>query len=195
MKHALLLLAVFALVPAVASANAGVPMIFLGLPFALIALIPICAIEVFYFQKTWKFPAKKLAMPVVVANLVSTLIGYPLSWLMLLGLQLAVGGGSAWGLNTVWNKIAAFTLQAAWLIPYEGDLGWLIPAAGLVGLIPAYFLTVWFEYGVYRRFPFLAQQPNLKAKTWRANTLSYSLLALYLAVTAIIAGVARLQTL
>ena len=57
------------------------------------------------------------------------LAGVPLAWLVMLVLGLITTGGSALGLNSPVKKLVAVTLQAAWLIPYEENLFWMIPCA------------------------------------------------------------------
>jgi hypothetical protein len=123
----------------VAIADVGVPMIFLGFPFAALVLVLVILIECWVYSKRLNFGFTQKLKPVAAANLVSTLVGYPLSWALLLGLEFITTRGSAMGLSSVGGKVIAVTLQAAWLIPYEGDLKWMVPTAGLVGLIPAFF--------------------------------------------------------
>jgi len=164
-------------VPAFAFANAGVPMIFLGVPFMLAMLIPVIGIEIFRYSKVRGESPKQLWKRVTVANLVSTVAGYPLSWLLLLGVEFATTQGSALGLSNGWTRLAAVTLQAAWLIPYESELWWMIPIAGIVGLVPAFFLSIWLERAILK-FP--------RKEVLDAHILSYLFLVLVLVVQLIV---------
>lgn len=164
-----------ALVPDKAAADVGVPMIFLGFPFMLLAFIPVCLLEILIFARKMHVPSKNLIKPVVLANLVSTIVGYPLSWALLLGLEFLTTGGSALGLSNLWRMAAAVTLQAAWLIPYESELRWMIPVAGMVGLVPAFFLSVWIEHWTLRKFP-MGESKFQRDHVRLANLASYAFL-------------------
>ena len=50
-------------------------------------------------------------------------------------------GGSAMGMDSPVKLLAAVTVQAAWLIPYESHLHWMIPAAATTLLIPSFSST------------------------------------------------------
>lgn len=73
----------FVLNPALAHADAGVPMIFLTFPSMILALIPIVLIEAGIF--TWLLHIKyhQTILPSLFGNLASTIIGIPLSWLLM----------------------------------------------------------------------------------------------------------------
>ncbi len=137
--------------PSGAFADAGVPMIALMYPALLLALVPIIFLETEIYRRRIALSYKKLLAAVAAGNAFSTILGYPLSWALLFGLELLTTHGNALGLNVAWKKAAAVTLQAAWLIPYESELYWMIPIAALVGLIPAYFVSVYSEAMVIRR--------------------------------------------
>jgi hypothetical protein len=95
-----------------------------------------------------------------------------------------VFAGAAEGLDTTGQKIYAVTVQAPWLIPYEGELAWMIPAALIVLAIPAYWLSVFVEWPVVSRFV----APRERPKTFRvvaiANLASYLVLAVLFVVIA-----------
>ena len=48
----------------------------------------------------------------------------------------ATGGGRAFGIDSSWQRVFAVTVQAAWLIPYESELNWMVPLAAIVLLVP-----------------------------------------------------------
>lgn len=163
------------LFPSICFADIGVPMLALEMPFMLPALIPIILIEVAIFKRGLKNSYKEVILPVASANLVSTLLGFPLVWALVLGIELLSTGGYALGLLTMWEKIASVTLQAAWLIPYGSDLYWMEPIALMVGLIPAFFASVYIEYFVIRRF-FDEDRRIIKRLSWKANAVTYTIL-------------------
>jgi len=153
-------------------------MLFVTLPPMVVALAPIIFTEALLALPYLKLPYRKLLKYFAIANLVSTFAGIPVVWLLLVVLQLITGGGSAHGLESPVTRLLAVTWQAPWLIPYESDLNWMIPAATLVLLVPFFFVSWWIEYlVVYSYLP--GEDKRLVSKSVRnANFISYSALAL-----------------
>jgi len=163
-------------VSATAHANTGVPLISVFLPPMWLALIPVILLESVLLARQLSIPSKATFWPVAVGNIASTLVGIPLSWMVLALLQ-ATWFGETRGLGTFGAKVYAVTLQAPWLIPYEKDLGWMIPAALAVMALPCYAVSVVVEASISRRL-----LPRITArKVWRAtflaNAASYFMLA------------------
>ena len=173
-----------------AHADAGVPMLFVTWPAMLLALIPIVLIEAWILKPRLRLGTRKSLWLASLANLASTIVGIPVAWVLLVMLEMAAtNGGTAMGLSTPWQKFLAVTIQAPWLIPYESDLHWMVPAATLA-LLPAYFVASWLiEYGVIlallRRRAASApedQSPETPARAvlhaaFSANLTSYAILA------------------
>lgn len=158
-------------------ANAGVPMLFLHMPAIFAALLPIIAVESYAAHRLPGRPFKQCLGPVSLANAASMLIGFPLLWLGGVVAQLLLGGGGAHGLESWWQRLYAVTVQAPWLIPYEANLFWMVPAAGLFMLIPAFFLSVWLERVVLERF-WKEALGALRVFSFRAHCASYLVLVL-----------------
>jgi hypothetical protein len=165
------------LVPSIAYANAGVPMLFLAMPAFLISLVPIIAIETLYISKGMKLPIRQSLKTVSISNVASTALGIPFTWFTLVLAQMVTGGGGAYGIDSVMGKVLAVTWQAPWLIPYEEDLNWMIPVAGLVLLIPFFFASWWSEYFVSKKLNETLPPTVLRIKVRNANLITYSLLA------------------
>ena len=70
-------------------ADAGIPMIALTLPLMLILLIPVVVIEAFLCKRWLRLTNWDAMKSNAVANLVSTIVGVPLAWAIMLGLQFA----------------------------------------------------------------------------------------------------------
>jgi hypothetical protein len=159
-------------------ANAGVPMLFLAFPAAFYLLIPVVAVELFAARRITDITFARKFVGVASANLVSTLAGWPLMWYIMMLLQMYVipGGGGAYGLFTPLRAIASVTLQAAWLIPYEEELYWMVPTAAMVLMVPAFFVSVPIERIVLRFVWRQEPVPQRKHFVWRANLCSYALL-------------------
>lgn len=176
---ALLTLCILSCIPGVASANAGVPMIFLAMPALGLSIIPIIIIEAIFLSKKLELAIPSAFKTTTISNLVSTIVGIPLTWLLLVLIQMLAGGGSAFGLDTTLGKVLTVTLQAAWLIPYESDLHWMIPVAGLVLLVPFFFASWWSEYFVSKKMLKEHSAQRVKIAVRNANIITYSLLVFW----------------
>ncbi len=178
-KHKILLtLSILLFIPCKASANAGVPMIALFVPAFGISLIPIIIIEAVYIAKKLKLAATHAAKTVVSANLVSTLVGVPLTWGVLFGFELFTGG-KPFNIDTAGGKILSVTLQAPWLPPYDKHLRWMVPSAGLFLLIPFFLVSWWSEYLVSKNMIKECPAKEIKSAVRNANIVTYFLMALW----------------
>ncbi len=165
--------------PSAALANAGVPMIFLAMPALGLSIIPIIIIEAIFFSKKIKIGMLRSFKVTAISNLVSTVVGIPLTWLLLVLIEMLFGGGRAFGLESTLDKVLSVTLQAAWLIPYESDLHWMIPVAGANLLIPFFFASWWSEYLVLKKILKEYSAQRIKIAVRNANMITYALLAFW----------------
>jgi hypothetical protein len=171
-----LLLASTFLLPAVAFADAGVPMLFVVMPVFGFSLVPIVLIEALYLQKSLALTFGHAIRGSLLANAVSTLVGIPLTWIGLVVLEATTGGGRAYGLGSLLGRVGAVTWQAPWLIPYESNLHWMIPVAGTVLLVPFFFVSWWIEYLICVT-RFTSVSPVAVRRAVRdANLITYGLL-------------------
>lgn len=146
-------------------------------PLMAAALVPVATIETAVVARILKLRFGTALKDVFLANLWTTVIGVPTAWALMLVLGLVATGGRALGIETPAQKLAAVTLQAAWLVPYEEHFHWMIPAAATVLLVPCFALSVFVEnWTLARRWPDLAPKP-LTAAVLRANAWSYLALA------------------
>ena len=163
-------------------ADAGVPMIFIGFPFMLLGLIPVIVIEIIVYYKRLTLGLKKLSLAVTAANAASTIIGYPLAWLFLLGIELLTTGGGILKAPDIIFKIMSVTLYSAWMLPAGKELNWMAPVAMIFELIPAYFLSVLIESWIIRRFYKNENRKDLQKTVWISNLFSYAFLVASLLV-------------
>lgn len=163
----------------VARANSGVPMLFVTLPAMLIALIPIILVEASVLARRLDTSAASLLKSAAIANVTSTVVGLPLAWVALVALQLVSGGGSSRGLDTPAMKLLAVTWQSPWLIPYERDLYWMLPAASLVLLVPFFFTSYLVEAPIVTRLEGTYPRAKVRVAVLSANIRSYMLLAVF----------------
>lgn len=159
-------------------ADAGVPMLMLVFPAAFFLLVPIVAIETWVARRVSPVSAERRFLGVLLANAVSTIVGWPLTWIVLALLQLFVipGGQSGYNFPPPFGAIASVTLQSAWLMPYEDQLYWMVPTAAMVLLVPAFFVTILTERFVFRFFWRETIAKDRKSFVWSANIASYGLL-------------------
>ena len=175
----------------------GLPMIMPSMYFMAIALIPIVLLEGYYAARKLRIRFSKTVGRFAWANLISTLVGIPLTWMLLFGIQLASGGDRGADTRAFWGKVYAVTVQAPWVLPYsEEEFFWYFHAAALFLLIPFFFATWLIEYTVTRNK--LASEiandtsdlPRAEHLVWKtvrnANLLSYGLIAILLVLSLII---------
>jgi hypothetical protein len=165
-------------VPTAAFANAGVPMLAIVYPGMGILLIPVIVLEVLVLRRRLGASLKRTTIMVTVSNLVSTVIGVPLTWGALVGVQALTGGGGPAGppFETLAGKVLAVTWQAPWMMPYDSDMYWMIPVASLVLLVPFFFASWLIEYRLSRPFMRDTEKPVLRRAVLVANVVSYALL-------------------
>ena len=173
---------VVCLTPTFAFANAGVPMIFLTIPGMTVALLPIISLEASILSRRLDLKYSEACKVSGLANLASTYVGIPVTWAVLLALQLWLPAASDYGIDTPWRKFLAVTTEAPWLTTYEHDLYWMIPAAMLVLLVPFYFASVLCETWVARWMLRSADRAEVKGAIVAANTCSYLFLAFLVGV-------------
>lgn len=160
-------------------ANIGLPMIFIELPYLTIAFIPVVLVEAAVYRWLLSVPWRQSWPGALRANLRSTFVGVPLAWFAQVVAQIVIGGDSAWGLNTPLDRLAAVTIQSAWLIPYEKEFYWMVPAASLCLMVPFLIVSIGIELFLLRRvWPNIAAS-RLAGAVVLANLVSYSLLAAY----------------
>jgi len=159
-------------------ANAGVPILAVRYPAIACALVPVIVSEVLVAKRMLKLDTFRAAAAIVPANLVSTLLGFPLLWMLLIILQVFVGGGP----SGFWSRAYAVTIQAPWLIHYGYGLRWMIPAVSVYLMIPAFFVSVFVERWICAAFWRDLSKPRVRRFSWSAHLVSYSVLLVSVAL-------------
>lgn len=164
-------------------ANSGLPMLMFAWPILILALIPIVLIEAGIYRFRLGIPFRRSALGSLGANLLSTLLGVPVTWIALVVVQLVAavvvqmvtdGAGSAQG-----PGLYAVTWQAPWLYPYENSLHWMIPAAGLVLCVPFLLTSVLIEFLFLRRIWTQTTAQKIHRTCWLANGTTYACIAAF----------------
>jgi hypothetical protein len=165
-----------------AHANAGVPMLYLLWPGFGFALIPIIAVEAAVWRDSAKINWKQAITTASLTNIVSTVGGVPVTWGIMLTLELGVGATGYPDISAPWlERLHSVTVQAAWLLPYDNErLSWMIPAATGVFMIPYYLVSVALE-GVFAKLTVDAPMKRLFRLSALANAISYGIILMLIA--------------
>jgi hypothetical protein len=148
-------------------------------PSMCIALIPIILIEVWVLRKSLHVSFKDAFWSTSIANLVSTLIGIPIAWLLLVALEIWTGGGGVpnHGIDSIYTRFLMVTWEAPWLLPSEEEFYWMVPTATLVLLIPFFYASWFIEFWVIKFFYKEIKPLDLKRIEFKMNLYSYGFLA------------------
>lgn len=166
-RVSLILLAIIFLYSSPAYANAALPLVFLSLPGMALALVPVIAMESYVLMKILGLSMGSGLSVVFVANVVSTIVGLPVTWLLLLPLA----------------KLPQHEIPGVlWFMPLYGvkkyPKDWMVPAACLLLLIPYFFVSWFIEYKIAMRMLDGFEPQNLSYGVLVSNLVSYGILAL-----------------
>jgi len=171
-------------------ADVGLPTIVLVFPAMLILLIPIIVVEGLLCKKWLGLTTWQAMKANALSNLVSTIIGIPVAWLLMFLVDFAAalllfrtGAFDNW--HSPLAKIVFVVLGSAWIGPLEGQGIWFIPAAALILLIPFFFASYWIEYRVIKfmvgkpkhGLPAL-DYPKVRIAVRNANLVTYGIMFL-----------------
>lgn len=163
-------------------ADVGVPMIFVTFPLMIYALVPIVLLEACVGDRSLQLRFGRSAWVFSVANLVSTIIGVPAAWVVMVALEFGLGTAilphvSDKVFATPVGKVLGFIMTSAWLGPSDTDLYWAVPLAALVLLVPSFFFSWYIEAFILDQMV-EPDWPTVKSASLKANLASYSLLFL-----------------
>ena len=159
-------------------------MIALTFPLMLMLLIPVIVIEGLLCKKWLGLTNWEAMKSNAVSNLVSTLVGIPLAWAIMLGLQFgamaSVERSHFLDSDSPLATAVALLLNSAWIPPAEGSNVWWIPAAILVLLVPFFFASYGIEYlvmaymiGMPSGGPENLAYPRIRTAVRNANLVTY----------------------
>ena len=160
-------------------ADGGVPMLYWSMIAIVAALIPIVLIQSYSAKKMLGVSITKAIGPISASNFTSLLVVFPALWVFWLSAQQLVGGDVSHSLTTWWKKLYAVTVQAPWLTHSGRDLLWMVPAAAIVMLVPAFFLSVWSERLVLQWFWKNEEKSRLTKFSFMAHVPSYAMLVFF----------------
>ncbi len=168
--------------------NVALPLMYLDLrALALFFLVPIVIVEAAVVRRMAGIPWFRCLGPVAVANAATTLLGYPLGWLLMRGVR-AVTGSSFYGgtpFNFPWDLGLNAAFYDTWL---SMSMSWpamlLVYAVSLLLLVLACIVSIWVETWICAAM--LGNSGSrLPLAVRKANLLSYAFLGLLLLALAV----------
>jgi hypothetical protein len=159
-------------------------MLFILAPVFMGALMPMIVIEACVFRMgnfSWKESFKWST----IANILTTFFILPLVWGFFLSLQMmirALQGAACPSIDTVFQKIAVVLLQFSWLCtsehPYDGALGWLIPASCGILLVLFFLASLKFKAFCIQKMSPNSNPNAINRRVLIANAILYGELGL-----------------
>lgn len=169
-------------IPITAFANAGLPMLAVVWPLSLPAFIPVVLLESWVVRRQLNVGWRFIFVQVTKANLLSTIVGIPLTWLALVVMEFAfasltIGAGlsRSYPPPFVGDVVRVF-LTAPWIGPFTKGANWVVPFCVTVLLIPFFFASYWIESWYVGKTLFPSDPQRGKKALWKANLFSYSVL-------------------
>jgi len=162
--------------------NAGVPMIVPSIIVMVIALVPIILLEALCYYLTLETTIWNSIKSSLIANIFSTFIGIPLTWMFLVLVKFLTDKGEIYRLDSKppLLKFLILLWESPWIsIGKRNSLRWMIYASGLILIIP-FFLASWVsEYWIISYFLADNSLTTINKAVRNANLFSYFLLAIY----------------
>ena len=157
--------------PAIALANAGIPMLMLLWPFSILTLIPVILIETYVIEKHLKLGIRATIKHTTKANLISTFFGVPLVWVLSFIAELIImfsiisifdlksyPSPAMYNLSEPAQSILITVLTFPWLGGANGNI-WIIQLALTLLLTLCFFASYLIE-----RSYFIIKLPKIKKK-------------------------------
>lgn len=165
--------------PVAAHADAGIPMMPVRYPVVLLYLIPVIIIEAIYLQRHLKTNVRRTLVAVVGTNIVTTGIGYPLTYGLYIGLDSALHFPQ--GLGPAFNHLGWVPMwMTSQMFPEWTGLQqsvWVMLAMFVLLLLPGYVLSGLVKSWLLNGYDLLNARGSSKAAVWMATRLSYLFLA------------------
>lgn len=164
--------------PLVLLADAGLPMIAVTLPLMVCALIPVILIEVWVAKPKLKTSFGSSARAIAVANVVSTIVGVPIAWIVMLGVEVLedkLADRFPTHAHHAISRMADVMFGSAWIGPPENSHDWIVPVAAMILLVPTFFASWHIEALIVERM-IEPTWPVVRKTMFKANLASYALL-------------------
>jgi hypothetical protein len=180
-------------------ADAGIPMIMLTYPAMLILLIPVILVEAYVCRNLLGLTKWEALKSSALANGISTILGIPLAWGILLALGFVTYSLSdvhmiaRSGLSPIAQIVGGLLAFPTWLGPVHNG-SWIIPGAVLMLLVPFFFASWGIEYLVFNYMlgrpdgdPSDRTSSRIRVAVRNANLITYGLMVVGTSIWLIIA--------
>lgn len=165
-----------------ARADSFIPTLGLLWPAAWLVLIPVILVEALVAVQVLGLGYGEACKAVGSANLTSTLVGIPVTGLLMAAVQVWALIAGLGNLDTTFGHFAVTTL----VLTGEAD-DWMIPAAAILYSVPFFFMSVYVERRSMEEHLPQADGTSVRRWAWQANGLSYGLIEVGLAVATLVA--------
>ncbi|MGA8528112.1 MAG: hypothetical protein WB622_00255 [Acidobacteriaceae bacterium] len=177
---AFLAAAFLAAAPALAFADAGIPLLPVKYPTVLWFLVPVIMIEAAYLQAALHTRWVRTLAAVIAVNVGTTGLGYPLAWLLYAALNQYAGfpGGRS-GALTEWRMVPVWVCMKFfpdWSGMENQLLAILITFLTL--LVPSYLVSRYLKSWVIGWYDLLRSDGDTRSAVLIANRFSYLMLAI-----------------
>ena len=179
-------------------ADAALPLVVFTLPAVAVSLIPVILLEGFLLKAWIPTSTIRALKASALSNIASAIAGVPLASLLA---NVASIAASPWIRNLTqqehWqspiNDVLMALANSVYISAYVGEAPWLLPAALLIILVPAFLISWWIEYLIVRSLLRKNPDHNLPEKeipsaaainraVRRANFVSYVLLFAFIVI-------------
>jgi hypothetical protein len=165
--------------PAVARADAGIPMMPLPYPTYLWFLPAVVLLEILYVLTAVRVPILRAVLAIAAVNAATTGLGFPLAWIVYHTVRLysgfpTAGQGAFSGMQYVpmWMCMKLFP---GWTGTSDGLLSMMVVYLTL--LVPAYLISRLLKTWVIDWYDLLAFEGDTKSVVLGANRASFALIA------------------
>lgn len=172
----LLLFAV--IIPANAYANVAIPTVFFTIPAMLIALIPVVVVEAYILAKTLKISFHAAIKPTSVANIVSTIVGFPLASAIHTVVAYLILTVNVHNKSNVVHDIWQAVQLGVFIWDVRFTHAWAAPMAYCLFLISTLALSIIIEYLIIRKMLFVYPRRLILIGTVYGNLVSYTILSI-----------------
>lgn len=166
--------------PSMVYANAGLPLISFEFSGLMIALVPVIIVEALILKRMLTSKYGETFLIVGISNIVTTIIGYPLSWLLRFLIEMGLSHlESFFGISLYENSYSLFFLNlfAGAIIPQvTREFYWVIPVAIIGGLFYSFVISFLVEYFFYMKFFAGHTKKDLFRASLISNIVTYSVL-------------------
>jgi hypothetical protein len=142
-------------------------------PLAWLMFLPVVAVEAWVGTKALRLPMERAVRLSLWANGISTVAGIPLTWCLLLILEMALLTPIGY-LTRDFPTAFAVTLGAPWIPPLEHQDKWQVALAGIWLTVFFAAASIWVEQKVVRRVAPDLAVADVRRWAYQANVLSYT---------------------